>query len=350
MFCPSCERLMANDAKYCSRCGMFLNRTSERVVHFMQDMGWLWRRSWAGFASGFLGWIIVFIISRLVNDGFGMTANNLFSGMICGVFLGTAGGIIEDSGYKAVLGGLLGTVGGAVGGVLNIPVGRVLEGYGGLLPLSVMMTWALGGACIGATSGLIERSAKKVWAGVLFGAVGGAVGGFLGSAFYGSAVLEFAPHSWWASRLAEGLSGGLLGAVLWFFIGLIEKFYIFRRRETAGVNVKQCDACGRENPLQSWYCSACGRVLQTAAPRQKIVVTPYRGIERISNAMRFLSWLFGVTGFVTAPVIFMIFSMQNIYLACVSAVFAVLLTYLMVVGLSFIGDLLGCLSTSARGR
>ena len=94
MFCPSCENMMPDDLKYCSRCGMFLNKNSEKIVHLSLDFSWIWRRSWGGFASGFIGWIIVFIISRMVSRDIGPTMNNLFSGMICGVFLGTVGGII----------------------------------------------------------------------------------------------------------------------------------------------------------------------------------------------------------------------------------------------------------------
>ncbi|MGA2090876.1 MAG: hypothetical protein ABSH12_05370 [Endomicrobiales bacterium] len=323
---------------------MFLTRKSEWIVQLMLDFSWIWRRSWAGFSSGFFGWIIVFIISRMIRQDMGMMVNNLFSGMICGVFLGTVGGIIEESGYKAFCGGILGTVGGALGGIVNIPLASFLQGYEGFFPLSVLVTWAIGGAFIGATSGVIERDRKKILAGIAFGCVGGALGGYLGSAFYGSAMAEFAPQSWIGHRLAEGLSGGLLGAILWFFIGIIEKLYIFRRREDPRLNKKVCDSCGADNPLQSWYCSLCGKVLQFAAPRQKIVVTPYRGIERITNAVRFLSWLFGVTGVITTPVIFVIFLMQNICLACISAIFSILFTYLMVVGFRFIGDLLSSLS------
>ncbi|MBN1823383.1 MAG: hypothetical protein JW803_03590 [Endomicrobiales bacterium] len=340
MYCPSCENLMPDDSKYCARCGMFLNKRSEKLVHLCMDFAWIWRRSWGGFVSGFIGWIIVFIISRMVRDDIGVLMNNVFSGMICGVFLGTVGGIIEESSYKAFCGAVLGTVGGALGGLINIPATEIFGRYEGLSSLSILVTWAVGGAFIGAASGIIERSKRKILAGTIFGFLGGALGGFLGSAFYGSVIIEFKPEGWFASRLVEGSSGGIVGAVLWFFIGIIEKLYIFHRREDPKLNEKKCDSCGHRNPLRSWYCSNCGNVLQTAAPRQKIVVTPYRGMERVVNGLRFLSWLFGFTGIVTTPVVFFIFLFRDVFLAFISAVFFVLFTYLMVVGFRFLADLM----------
>jgi len=319
---------------------MFLNKKSENLVHLSLDFGWMWRRSWGGFISGFIGWIIVFIIGRMITQNIGPTMTNLFSGMICGVFLGTVGGIIEESAYKASLGGILGTVGGAIGGLLNIPIMNMLQGSEGLFPLSVLITWAIGGAFIGATSGTIEKSRRKALAGALFGFVGGAIGGYLGSVFYGSVFIEFAPKSWLANRLVEGLSGGLVGSVLWLSIGLIEKLYIFKRREDPNLDKKVCEHCGTNNSLRSWYCTSCGHVLQSAAPRQKMTVTPYRGMERVVNALKFLSWLFGVTGVITAPVIFFTFLIENVFLACISAVFSILFTYLMMVGFRFLADLL----------
>lgn len=343
MYCPSCESLMADDSKYCGRCGMALNKKSERLVHFSLNFSWMWRRSWGGFASGFIAWIIVFIISRMLKQDIGPVMVNLFSGMICGVFLGTVGGIIEESSYKAVVGGLLGTVGGALGGMLNIPLREMVQSDVRLIPLSILATWAVGGGFIGATSGVIERSRKKIAAGALFGFIGGGIGGFLGSAFYGSVLMQFEPQGWFTGRLAEGLSGGLVGAVLWLSIGLIEKLYIFRRVENPTIDKKVCAHCGRENSLRFWYCLNCGYVLPTAAPRQKIVVTPFRGMERIVNALKFMSWLFGATGIITTPVIFLVFLMQDVFLACISALFFILFTYLMVVGFRFAADLLSCL-------
>jgi len=322
---------------------MFLNKNSEKIVHLSLDFSWIWRRSWGGFASGFIGWIIVFIISRMVSRDIGPVMNNLFSGMICGVFLGTVGGIIEESAYKAFIGALLGTAGGAIGGLINIPLMDMFQSNETWFPLSVLITWSIGGAFIGAISGLIEKNIKKICAGALFGFIGGAVGGYIGSVFYGSILLDFKPQGWFYNRMAEGLSGGVVGAVLWCSIGIIEKLYIFHRREEANLEKKSCDNCGKDNPLRSWYCGDCGHALPTAAPRQKIAVTPYRGIERITNALKFLSWLFAVTGVVTTPVIFFIFLTQNIVLACISGVFSVLFTYFMVVGFRFVADLLSAL-------
>jgi hypothetical protein len=334
---------MDEDAKYCGKCGMFLNKTSAALEHLLSDFAWIWRRSWAGFAAGFIGWIIVFIISRMAGKDLSPMMNNVFGGIVCGVFLGTAGGIIEDSAYKAVWGAVMGTIGGALGGLLNLPITDLLAGIRFAYPLSILTTWAFGGMFIGATSGLIEKDTKKMFFGAMFGLVGGALGGLLGSIYYGSLLLEFKPESWLINRLVEGSSGGLVGAILWFFIGTIEKFYIFRRTQDPKIDSKVCSFCGKHNLLWFWYCIACGKPLQIAAPREKIIITPYRGMERTVNAFRFLSWLFGVTGFVTVPAIFLVFLSHDFFLACTCTVFTVLASYLMVMGFRFLADLLSSL-------
>ncbi|MCB4792260.1 MAG: hypothetical protein LHV68_10300 [Elusimicrobia bacterium] len=343
MYCPSCENLMEEDSKYCGKCGMFLNKTSEILVHASIDFAWIWRRSWAGFAAAFIGWIIVFIISRMTGKNLSPMMNNVFGGMVCGVFLGTVGGIVEESGYKAFWGAILGTIGGALGGIANIPLTDLLSGFTYAYPLSILATWAIGGMFIGATSGIIERNLKKILAGSLFGLIGGAIGGLLGSIFYGSILLEFKPESWVLSRIIEGVSGGLVGAVLWFSIGLIEKIYIFHRREDPKLDKKTCSFCGKVNLLKFWYCVACGQPLQVAASRQRITIPPFRGMERVVNAFRFLSWLFGMTGIIITPVIFFVFLSRDVSLALICAVFSILLSYLSVVCFRFISDFLSCL-------
>ena len=347
MYCPSCESLMPDNSKFCGRCGMFLSDKSERLEKLRSDFAWIFRRSWGGFVSGFVGWILVFIISRMLKQDVGSLMNNTVTGLICGVFLGTAGGIIEESAYKAFCGGILGAIGGALGGLLNIPLMGIFSQSEALFPFSIMITWAIGGAFIGATSGIIERSGKKILAGVIFGFAGGAIGGYLGSVFYGSALIEFQPRSWMANRFAEGLSGGLLGASLWFVVGIIEKVYIFKRKEDPSLDIKECGFCSKKNPLKFWYCSDCGKSLPTAAPRQKVAVIPYHGIERVINAFRFLSWLFGVAGAITTPVIFVIFLFQDIFLAFIGIVFSVLFTYLMMLIFRFAADMLACFAKSS---
>jgi hypothetical protein len=340
MFCPSCENLMSEDSHYCGKCGMFLSKGSERIIHLGMDFGWIWRRSFGGFSSGFIGWIMVFIIMRMVKPDLGPVVSSLFAGIICGVFLGTVGGIIEESGYKAFVGGLLGAIGGGLGGILTLPLMSLFQGNERLYHLVVLITWAIGGLFIGAASGAIEKSRNKILAGMLFGLIGGGLGGFLGINFFGSVHAEFSLKSWISGRLAEGFYGGLVGAVLWFFIGFIEKVYIFKRREGLKNDKKICEACGKANLMYYWYCVACGKVLQMAAPRQKIRVTPYRGIERSINALKFMSWLFGVTGVIITPFILIIFLFQDVLLAFISVTFFILFSYFMVVGFRFSADLL----------
>jgi hypothetical protein len=334
---------MEDNAKYCGKCGMFLNKTSEVLVRISTNFAWIWRRSWAGFAAGFMGWIIVFIISRMIGKNISPMMNNMVGGMICGVFLGVVGGIVEESAYKAFWGGILGTIGGGLGGFFNIPVTNALGSFSYAYPLSILATWAIGGTLIGATSGIIERDLKKAIAGAVFGFFGGAAGGLLGSIFYGSLLLEFKPDSWIVSRFIEGASGGLVGAILWFCVGIIEKVYIFNRSEDSKLNNKKCVYCGASNDLTFWYCITCGKALQVAAPRQKMLITGYRGLERVANAFRFMSWLFGVTGVITTPVIFFVFLSQDMSLAFISAIFSILISYLLVVGFRSVSDFLSCL-------
>ena len=343
MYCPSCENLMDDKSKYCGKCGMFLNKKSILLVHLSINFSWIWRRSWAGFAAGFIGWVVALGISRMIGQNIAPHLNSLFSGLICGVFLGSVGGIIEESGYKAFLGGILGAVGGAIGGFLNLFLVQGLSGHDYAFPLSFLISWGVGGAFIGAASGIIEKSPKKSFAGILFGAAGGCMGGFLGSLFYASILADFQPQAWLPNRILEGTSGGFVGAILWFCIGLVEKLYIFRRREDPTLTEKTCDNCNERNPLNFWYCTKCGHTLKLAAPRQKIVVTQFRGLERAVNALKFLSWLFGVTGVIITPVIFLIFLLQDVFFALLSVFITVLFCYLMVVLFKFLADLLECL-------
>ena len=266
---------MDEGLKYCGRCGMFLNKRSEQIVHLSNNFAWMWRRSWAGFAAAFIGWIIALGISRMIGGNINPFLNSMFSGMICGVYLGTAGGIFEESAYKAFLGGMLGTIGGAVGGFLNIPLIHALSGFNYSFPVSFLVTWGIAGMLIGSASGIVERSLKKALYGSLFGLAGGALGGFLGSLFYASVAADFNIESWVAKRAVEGISGGIVGAMLWFFIGIIEKLYIFNRKEVPNIDSKVCDRCKTHNSLRFWYCSNCGYPLQTAAPRQKIYTVSY---------------------------------------------------------------------------
>jgi len=344
MYCPSCENLMSDDAKYCGHCGLVLNKKSLRLERLCTDVAWIWRRGWAGFAAGFTGWIIVFVISRIIGQNTPQAVSNLVSGMVCGVFLGVVGGIMEESLYKATIGGLLGCLGGATGGGINLCVSLLIGGTSrASSPFSILLTWACVGLFIGAASGIIERNRRKIIAGALCGLMGGLIGGLLGSLFYGSAQIEFKPEGWLVKRALEGLSGGLVGAVVWFFIGSVEKLYIFRRREDQKLGEKACDVCKHKNLLRFWYCVSCGSALQVEAPRKKLPATPLRGMERVEHAFRFLSWLAGATGVITAPIIFVLFLTQDFVLALISVVFTVLFFYLMVVLFRAVADFLSCL-------
>ncbi|MBD3272128.1 MAG: hypothetical protein GF384_06290 [Elusimicrobia bacterium] len=322
---------------------MFLTRSSRKLMQFSINVAWILRRSMGGFAAGAISWLFAFAWIRIA----GKDAGSMHMFLLCitsGTFLGTVSGIIEDSGYKAFTGGILGCLGGALGAILAKGVIAMynLEPFAST---SFITAWVVMGMAIGAVSGIIEKSLKKILAGMVVGMLGGALGGFAGIELYATITSDLMGQevTRLTLRAVEMFTGGVFGATLWLFLGIIEKFYIFRRRIELKLDKKICDSCRAENPLNHWYCVQCGAALQVAAPREKIKVTPFRAIERTINAFRFMSWLCGASGIIISVVIFVVVFFQDRFSAFLYGLSIGLLAYLLVVVFHFGSDLLSSL-------
>ncbi len=314
------------------------------MVQVINNCGWVARRALGGFFSGATGCVIAMAVGRAgaAADGMGQSASlteilaqfpgqHPFATAIAGCFFGTVGGIIERSAYKAILGGWLGMIGGMIGGLAYPMFQNIFQSFHYGFSFSMAGAWCIAGAMVGLSSGLLEGTRSKITAGILGGLIGGGVGGGIGSQMYGALLMEIGgaqTPSWGASRVVELLSGGLIGALMWFALGAAEKLYIFRRRQMVGAIKKVCDFCHFENILKAWYCAQCGSALQVAANREQIQPTPFRGLERVSNAFLFLSWLSSAVGVVMAVVIFLSFAVQDFLFGLFGALIVGLAIYI----------------------
>lgn len=357
MICPSCSEQLPDTVKHCIHCGIAITRRSVQMAKIINNCGWVARRALGGFVAGGTGCLLSIAVSRatLVMDPSANISQD-FSGLlkffpgqmpfataIAGCFIGTVGGMIERSAYKSFLGGILGAMGGSIGGFVY-PLFEVLfKGQLYAYSFSMASTWCIVGAMVGLTSGLLEPARSKVLAGILGGLIGGGLGGGIGSQMYGAILMEIAnvgKSPWMAGRLLEFVSGGIIGILVWFFLGFAEKLYIFRRRQLVESTKKLCDFCHGENALNAWYCAQCGSALQVAATREQIRVTPYRGLERVSNAFHFLSWLSATVGVVTAIVVFLSFLIQNFLFALFGAILVALVVYIISIIFKAMADII----------
>lgn len=345
MICPSCSERFPAPAKHCIHCGIAITRRSVQMAQLVNNSGWIARRALGGFFAGACGWMLAMAVMRIHLLSAESTVMNSLSDLlkffpgqtpfttaIGGCFLGTVGGIIERSGYKAFLGGFLGALGGILAGFSFPLFERLFSGNLYHYSFSMAGVWSICGAMVGFSSGLLEGTKSKIAAGLTGGFLGGLLAGGVGSQMFGAMLMEFDNAeriSWLMGRLLEAFSGGIVGVHLWFFLGVAEKLYIFRRRQLLEATKKVCDFCHAENDLKAWYCAQCGAALQVAASREQIQVTPFRGLERIANAFQFISWLFATIGVVTAVVIFVTFLIQNFLFALFGSLFVALAIYML---------------------
>lgn len=344
MICPSCGDALGESVKHCIHCGIGITRRSVQMAQVINNCGWVARRALGGFFAGSTGCLIAMAVVRAgaAADGSGASRSltevlaqfpgqQPFATAIAGCFFGVVGGIIERSAYKSLLGGGLGLIGGLIGGLSYSIFENLFRGqlYG--FSLAMAGAWSIAGAMVGLSSGLLEGTRSKITAGIVGGLLGGAVGGGVGSQMYGALLMEIGAMqspAWAASRAIEMLSGGIIGALMWFSLGAAEKLYIFRRRQMVGATKKVCDFCHFENVLKAWYCGQCGSALQVAANREQIQPTPFRGLERVSNAFLFLSWLSSSVGVVMGIVIFVSFAVQNFLFGLFGALIVGLVIYI----------------------
>jgi VWFA-related protein len=200
----------------------------------------------AGAFGGSTAWAIILYISSAAGKGL-LTEIMLggLSGMFIGGFLWSHGAITGRQ-YKAAikraafgaLAGLLGGVGGAgLGNTAFSAVGKFVADLGGLkaslgVALAVAFGWAILGAAVGISGGLIIGSRERT----LYGLSGGFIGGFLGGLVFN---LISATSIWSA---LTGLM--LLGMFIGVFISLVEEAFV-----SAKIKVIKGRHVGREFPL-----------------------------------------------------------------------------------------------------
>jgi len=326
MICPPCGHQNEADVRYCARCRMSFSKTSLALSKLTDDLYWILRRANGGMLAGLIAWFFVPIVSRILAQSSTPIFINPLTGMMGGAFLGSVDGMIENSTPKTVRGVLLGGLGGAVGGLLFTLLNEHIFPQDKIL-WALFSYWAVAGAFIGMTSALWEGSFKKNLAGALAGAIGGGAGAFLGASVHANLVQQLSPQSWVLQRFFEALIGGFIGVTLWFFLGVTERYFVFQRRIIQKEDFKECDKCKHRNPLRSWYCGHCGRVLQVQALPTKLNLSPYATLTRVSELFGFLSRLAAATGFIAGFVSLFIFLPGNPMIVIMMLVIIAIVSY-----------------------
>jgi len=329
MICPSCAHSNTDGVRFCGRCRLSLTGPSLTLTRTRDHLYWIFRRANAGFLSGFVAWLFIPALSRVLSQQSTALLHFFVTGLLGGAFLGTIDGMIEESTPKTARGALLGGLGGSVGGLLFGWKSPSLTSD--QMSVGIFLFWALAGGCIGLVSAMWERRVKKLAAGGIAGIIGGGVGGLLGYSIYAYLIQEFDPKGWLIRRLCEGFSGGIIGVSLWFCIGVAERFVVFKRRTIEDKSHKHCDLCETKNPLSGWYCENCGAVLQQSALPQNLHLSPYTTLDRLKEMFRFLSRLASVTGVIAGVVVFAVFLPVNPLLALVAVVLVALASYSLLV-------------------
>ena len=130
----------------------------------------------AGWAA-FFGWLVCEFLVLRAGEGkaWAVVAVAAAVGGAIGSGVGAAAGLSEGNWRRAAVRAGFGLLGGFVGGLLGGLAGQLLYSVG--VPRAV--GWTLMGLGIGATDGLIQRSALKARDGLIGGALGGLAGGLL---------------------------------------------------------------------------------------------------------------------------------------------------------------------------
>jgi VWFA-related protein len=199
----------------------------------------------AGALGGSAAWPFVLVLSA---SAAGLPSEILL-GAVTGMFLGgfiwsheaLAGRQFKTAVQRAAFGALAGLLGGALGAGLGSTVFSVLGRYaaeqGGFaaslgIILAVSLGWAILGAAIGISGGIMIRSRERAW----YGLAGGSLGGLFGGALF--AVLAMA--SFWPVLVGLALLGLSIGAL----ISLVEEAFV-----SAKVKVIKGRHLNREFPL-----------------------------------------------------------------------------------------------------
>ena len=325
MNCPSCYHDNVDSARYCTRCRMSFSPANLFLTRVREHIFWILRRSNAGFVAGLIAWFFVPIVTRILSQGSSDMFIFVITGLMGGAFLGCVDGMVDESSPKTVRGAIFGGIGGAIGGIVFVTLKETMSAS--KILWSIFLYWAIAGAFIGTVSALWEGHKGKILVGILSGFIGGGIGGYLGAAVHANLIQEFSPESWLVQRLFEALIGGFIGVTLWFFLGMAERLFIFKRQLVKSKDHKECDKCHTKNPLSSWYCGSCGRVLQVSVPSNKLNLPRYRTLYRVSEMFRFLSRLSAATGFIAGFVSFFIFIPGPVFMMVGILVLVALFSY-----------------------
>jgi VWFA-related protein len=200
----------------------------------------------AGALGGSAAWIFILLASAFAKEGL---LTELMLGALAGTFVGgfiwsheaIAGRQLAATLKRAFYGAVAGLLGGAAGAGLGNTIftilGMAVAESGGIkaslgIGLSVALGWAMLGATVGLSGGLMIRSRERA----LYGFIGGSLGGLFGGAIF----YALSATSIWSTLAGLALLGMSIGA----FISLVEDALI-----SATVTVIKGRHIGREFPL-----------------------------------------------------------------------------------------------------
>jgi Ca-activated chloride channel family protein len=182
----------------------------------------------AGALGGSAVWMFILMLSNTLDSGL-LTELLLgaLSGMFIGGFLWSHEAItgrqfrtaIRRAGYGAASGILGGAAGAALGNTVFTGLGRIVADQGGFsaslgISLSVAFGWAILGAAVGASGGLMIRSRERI----IYGLAGGSLGGFLGGLLFNA----ISATNIWSALAGLFFLGGCIGG----FISLVEEAFV----------------------------------------------------------------------------------------------------------------------------
>lgn len=186
-----------------------------------------------GALGGFLAWLVLepFVSDdvRRHADWGQLSLSGAVSGGFIGGTIGFATGLSWGTPSHMLRGALLGGGVGILGGMIGITIGQIF--YAILytptpsmeLIMGRILGWSAFGALVGLSEGIVARSPKRMYQGLL----GGAIGGGLGGALFDFLALTVGTVFGLALRAEEGAPSRavalvLVGAGIGLFIGLIE--------------------------------------------------------------------------------------------------------------------------------
>jgi VWFA-related protein len=200
----------------------------------------------AGALGGSAAWAFVLYVSGAAGGGL-LTEVVLgaLAGMFIGGFIWSHESItgrqllaaVKRAMYGAAAGILGGAAGAALGNTLFTALGKVVVDAGGLraslgITLAVGLGWAVLGAAIGISGGVMIRSLDRT----IYGLAGGSIGGFLGGLIF----TTLSATSIWSALAGLVLLGLSIGA----FISFVEEAFV-----SAKLKVIKGRHLGREFPL-----------------------------------------------------------------------------------------------------